>query len=113
MSWAVRLAYVLLAIFVVGMITTGEGYLKSPFLTAVMGLLLVEAVLFVPAILIGIALRKRKEVRAGYTTVTNEFPQVDQIDPKTGRVVRLAGEQTLNQSEYTERMGLIRAAIRK
>lgn len=101
----------LLLVLLVGMLIRGSGYWGSPILMTVVALLLIDAIFFIPGVLIRLSVRKRREVRAGYTTVTNQYPEVDQIDPKTGRIVRLAGEETLNRDEYLSRIGLIREAI--
>lgn len=107
-EWAAYLGGVLLAVLIVGMLVTGKGYGETGFLVLIMLAILIDALIFVPILLVASHLRKRAEVRAGYTTVTNQFPEVDQIDPQSGRVVRLAGEDTLNRDQYLERLGKIR-----
>lgn len=101
----------LLLVLVVGMIATGQGYAETPVLVGAMLLLLMDAIILAPAVVIALHVRKSSEVRAGYTTVTNQYPEVDQIDPNSGYVVRLAGEETLSRGEYFERIRLIREAV--
>ena len=74
-------------------------------------LLSLEGLIWVPVVIGRMLFRRRREVRAGYTTITNEFLEVDQVDPKTGHVVRLAGEELLGRAEYRHRIKLIRAAV--
>lgn len=38
-------------------------------------------------------IRQRREVRAGYTTVFDAWRNVEQVDDRTGHVIRLANEQ--------------------
>ncbi|MDR7382218.1 hypothetical protein [Promicromonospora iranensis] len=109
LEWGSNIGLVFLAILVVGMLIRGSGYGGSPTLTIVMALILLD-VFYLGTVVLRIN-RKKREVSSGYTTVTNEFPHVDQIDPKTGRIVRLAGEETLNRDEYLRRTDLIREVI--
>lgn len=92
------------------MFVRGSGYGASPFLSVVMGLILLNVV-YLAIVVLRLSMRKRREVRAGYTTVTNQYPEVDQIDPKTGRVVRIAGEVLLTREEYLRRVDLVHRAI--
>lgn len=71
-------------------------------------LLVVHGVVIAPAVVISLEIKKRREVKNGYTTLTNQFEHVDQIDPKTRQIVRLAGEEPLMREEYLERIRLIR-----
>jgi hypothetical protein len=72
-----------------------------------MALVLLD-VLYLGVVVIWLSVRKRRELRAGYTTVTNQYPDVDQVDPRTGHVVRLAVEEPLSRPEYLRRISLIR-----
>lgn len=110
LEWGSNVGLILLAILVVGMLVRGSGYGGSRILTVVMMLILLD-VFYLGIVVVRMSVRKRREVRAGYTTVTNEFPRVDQIDPTTGRIIRLAGEETLDRDEYLRRMTLIREVI--
>jgi hypothetical protein len=96
-----------MVILVTGMLLRGSGYGGSPFLTGVMVLVLLD-ILYLVFIVVWSSIRKRREVRAGYTTVANQYREVEQIDPKTGRIVRLAGEELLTRDEYLRRVALIR-----
>lgn len=108
MEYGSNAGLALLGILLVGMIASGAGYVASPVLSIVMVLILADVFLFLTPVTISEAVRRRNELRAGYATVTNQYQQVDQIDPKTARVVRLAGEDLLNREEYLERIGRIR-----
>lgn len=81
----------------------------GPFMVSLLLLLALHAVVIAPAVVISLEIKKRREVRKGYTTLTNQFGHVDQIDPKTHRIVRLAGEDLLMREEYLERIKLIRS----
>lgn len=108
MTWLNRLVFALLAVLVGGMLLRGgQGYANSAVLTFVMLALVLDVVSIVVLVIV-FESRKRRELRMGYTTVTNQYPQVDQIDPKSGQVVRLAGEDILTREEYLERIRLIR-----
>lgn len=48
------------------------------------------------------------EIRAGYTTKRSEHPKLSQVDPRTNRVIRRAGESFLDPDEYRRRLGLVR-----
>ncbi|MFI8525662.1 hypothetical protein ACIGB8_14510 [Promicromonospora sukumoe] len=108
--WGSNLGLVLMAILVAGMLIRGSGYGGSPFLTGVMALVLLD-VLYLLIVVIWSSVRKRRELRAGYTTVTNQYPDVDQVDPSTGHAVRLAGEEPLSRPEYLRRISLIREVL--
>lgn len=101
----------LLAILIVGMLLQGSGYASSPLLIVVMALILGDIFLFLTPVVISESVRRRRELNAGYVTVVNRSSQVDQIDPGTGRVVRLAGEDLLTREEYLERIRMIREEI--
>ena len=90
-----------------------DGPVPDLFFAAIMLILLLDAVAYVPVVYVRLLARKKNEVRAGYTTVTNEFPQVGQVDPQTGRIVRVAGEDCLMRQEYLRRIVLIRESIRE
>jgi len=105
---AAYLGAALLVVLIIGMILTGKGYAETGFLVVIMLAILLDALVFVPVLLFVSHLRKRAEVRAGYTTITNQFPGVDQIDPQTGHLVRLAGEDLLNRDQYRDRILKIR-----
>lgn len=111
MTWAVRVGFVLLGILVIVILLPDAVGGKALFLFIVLFLLLLEGLIWVPVTIGRMLVRRRREVSAGYTTVTNEFSQVDQIDPRTGRVVRLAGEGLLGPVEYQRRIKLIRESV--
>lgn len=104
--WGVGIGLSLLAVLVAGMLIRGSGYGGSPFLTVVMVMILLDAG-FLNWVAIWVQVKKRREARAGYTTVMNERPDLEQIDPRTGRVVRLAGEPFLSRQEHLRRITLI------
>jgi hypothetical protein len=63
--------------------------------------------LIVPSTLVFIVLRigalaslpnEKAEVRVGYTTLPNKYANLEQLDPKTGAVLRAAGEPYLRKS---------------
>lgn len=62
---------------------------------------------FLNWVAIWVQVKKHREARAGYTTVMNERPDLEQIDPRTGWVVRLAGEPFLSRQEHLRRITLI------
>lgn len=108
--WGVGIGLALLAVLVVGMLIRGSGYGSSPFLTGVMVAILLDAA-FLNWVAIWVQVKKRREARAGYTTVMNEKPDLEQVDSQTGRVIRLAGEPLLERQEHLRRIGLIREAV--
>lgn len=87
----------------------GQGYASSVVLTFVM-LALVLDVICIVVLVVVFASRRSRELRMGYTTVTNQYPHVDQVDPKSGQIVRLAGEGLLDREEYLRRMRRINEA---
>jgi hypothetical protein len=107
--WGTGIGLALLVVLVVGMLVRGAGYGGSPFLATVMAAILLDAV-FLNCVVIWVQVKKRREARAGYATVMNERQDLDQIDPATGRVVRLAGEPFLGRAEHSRRIAMIRAA---
>lgn len=108
--WAVWPGLLLLAIVMIGMLITGKGYGEVQFLTVVMGMFLATVAYAVVTGFIA-QMRRSEEKRAGYTTTTNEFPHLPQIDPRTKRIVRLAGEPLLSREQYQDRIRLINEAI--
>jgi hypothetical protein len=65
--------------------------------------------LIVPAVVITFGLRvgsltglphEKAETRAGYTTLRRKYPNLQQLDPKTGAVLRRAGEPYLPRSPF-------------
>jgi hypothetical protein len=64
-------------------------------------------ILFIPGIIVSFALqlstlagfpREKAEVTAGYTTLPHKYPNLEQLDPSTGAVLRAAGEPYLPRS---------------
>lgn len=108
--WAVWPTLVLLAIVMIGMLVTGKGYAEAPVLTVVMGMFL-ASVAYLLFAGFRAQVRRSEEKRAGCTTATNEFPHLPQIDPRTKRIVRLAGEPLLSREQYQDRIRLIDEAI--
>lgn len=54
---------------------------------------------------------ERRESEAGYTTNWIFYqPQIDLVDPRTGLVVRAAGDPQITKAEYRSRIKAIRAA---
>jgi hypothetical protein len=109
--WGVPPLLVLLFVFAVGIMIRGEGYGGSIFLTSVMVLILVDVAFLAVVGGFWFGFRRAEEVRAGYTTLANEFPHVPQVDPTTGMVIRLAGESLLSREERRERIRVMQAAI--
>ncbi len=60
-------------------------------------------VAFVIVTAIGEPVQRRREVRAGYTTVGNSYQFVEQRDPKTGAVIRAAGAPFTTNDDGPER----------
>lgn len=95
----------------VGMAVAGVGYGASPVIAvffvlwgvfgcAVAGLNLYMHFRVVP-----------REVRAGYTTGYRIHKEVDYVDPDTGHVLRVAGEEFLKTDERRRREALVAEAI--
>jgi hypothetical protein len=91
-----------------GMHILDSGWGGHSVLILIVVMLGVDAFIYVPAVTAGLIVRRRGELRAGYTTLIGEFPDVDLVDPETGRVVRMAGEERLPQQKYEERLRLVR-----
>ncbi|MFE7505879.1 alkylphosphonate utilization protein [Promicromonospora sp. NPDC057488] len=53
------------------------------------------------------------ELRAGYTTVFVTPDRVPHVDPRSNRVIRLAGEPALDRAEHRRRLGLARESARR
>jgi hypothetical protein len=49
------------------------------------------------------AVLDKRETRAGYTTAIGLHRALDQVEPKSGRIIRRAGEPLLTRREYFER----------
>jgi len=45
----------------------------------------------------------KRETRAGYTTAISLHRALDQVEPKSGKIIRRAGEPFLTRREYFER----------
>ncbi|GGM15167.1 hypothetical protein ACFQBY_05295 [Promicromonospora citrea] len=108
--WGVGIGLVLLVILVGGMLVRGAGYGGSWFLTAIVIAILLDAA-FLNWLAIWVQVKKRREFRAGYTTLMNEKPELDQVDPDSGHVIRVAGEPFLVREEHLRRIRLIREVI--
>ncbi|MFE7505355.1 hypothetical protein [Promicromonospora sp. NPDC057488] len=54
--------------------------------------------------------KEAREFYAGYTTLRGVHPAVDQVDPRSGRVIRVAGEPFLTRDEHDSRTALVRQA---
>jgi hypothetical protein len=100
---------------VVAMIVTVVLAVRAPwtsvgrFTPIVMGLLCV-AVLDMLTGAVGSLVQLLREERAGYTTLSTPFmPQLDQVDPRSGKVVRRSGEPLPKHREYVERRARLRA----
>ncbi|MFI2485715.1 PhnA domain-containing protein [Promicromonospora kroppenstedtii] len=53
------------------------------------------------------------ELRAGYTTAYRTPDRVPYVDPRSNRVIRLAGEPELDRDEHRRRLALAREAARR
>lgn len=111
---AVALFFALTLIFVIGMAVRGTGYQGSPFLTVV---ILLMGVFGISAGVCNVSVAYwvgPAEARAGYTTKRGDHQNLSQVDPRTNRVLRMAGEPFLDPDEYRRRLALIReAAVRE
>lgn len=94
-----------------GMAVRGDGYSGSTVLTSLMGMLGVSAIVATVSNLMLHYWAVRREVRAGYITGHRLHREVDYVDTKTGRVIRLAGEDFLDPEERRRRVRLIREAV--
>ena len=95
------------AVLLLGMLFTGDGYGSSSFLISVMALLCVDAlILFASQILS--SWKGRAEKNSGYTTFRDEM-DFDEVDHKSGQIVRMAGEPFLSSQERLARIDKIRA----
>jgi hypothetical protein len=103
-------AIALLVALFAGMLITGQVYLESPVLL-VLAILSAVSGSYIVFTGIWLGFKRAEEKRAGYTTLANEFPHLPQIDPRTKRVVRLAGEPLLSREQYQERIRLINEAV--
>jgi uncharacterized Zn ribbon protein len=57
--------------------------------------------------------RRTAELRAGYTTLFRTPVRVPYVDPRSDRVVRLAGEPALGPDEHRRRLALARESARR
>ncbi|WP_423461985.1 PhnA domain-containing protein [Promicromonospora sp. MS192] len=53
---------------------------------------------------------QNSELRAGYTTSADGPARVPRVDPRSNRVIRLAGEERLDRTELRRRLALVRQA---
>ncbi|MFC7023537.1 hypothetical protein ACFQHV_10355 [Promicromonospora thailandica] len=96
-----------------GMAVAGVGYRVSPVLTVVfviwgsLGCVVVGLNLYMHIRVIP------REVRAGYTTGYRIHKEVDYVDPDTGHVLRVAGEEFLKTDERRRREALVAEAVDK
>ena len=54
--------------------------------------------------------RVKQEARMGYTTCYLQPAELDEVDWKTGRVIRLASEPRLSREEFRARVAAVRSA---
>ncbi|WP_138944971.1 hypothetical protein [Plantibacter sp. M259] len=52
--------------------------------------------------------REAEELSAGYTTLSVVHPDVPQLDPRTGAIIRLPGEAALTRKLWRERVAAVR-----
>jgi hypothetical protein len=106
--WMLRLAaceVVLCVALVLAALANQAGMLAAPLLFVVVGLFAVNALVACVLWAVG-EIRQRREVRAGYTTVFDAWKSVDQVDDRTGQVIRLANEQVGAGEVKTRRRAL-------
>lgn len=114
-KWAQRMTTLslagplLIAVLISGMAITGGGYVESPFLVTVMGLLIADAAGALIA-LWQMLRAERRERLMGYTS-TRAHIDLPEVDVLTGHVVRIAGEGPLSREERMRRIGAIRGRI--
>ena len=93
--WMLRLAaceVVLCVALLLAVLANQAGMLATPLFRVVIGLFAVNALAVCAFWAVG-EIRQRREVRAGYTTVFDAWRSVDQVDDRTGQVIRLANER--------------------
>ena len=61
------------------------------------------AVAYMLAILL-LRLQREREIQTGYTTLRKGFPDLDMVDPRTGVVLRRAGDPDLTPTQLHERL---------
>lgn len=94
-----------------GMAIAGVGYGASPILT---GLFVAWGVGGIASAVLNLLLHcwvVPREVRAGYTTGYRVHQEVDYVDPRTGYVLRVAGEPFLAPEERRRREALVADVI--
>lgn len=96
---------ILLAILFTGMALSGSGYGESPFLVAVVGLLVVDAISALVAFLGTLRVERRERLR-GYTS-TREHLELLEVDISTGYAMRMPGEKPLSREERNRRVETI------
>lgn len=104
-------ASILITVVFAGMLVLDTGYANSPVLTALMGVFGAD-VLAAVVVVVWASLKSRAEVRTGYTTRADAHPEVDQIDPRTNKVIRMAGEPLLTPALWRTRMDAVRRGRR-
>ncbi|MBL0885892.1 hypothetical protein [Myceligenerans indicum] len=96
--------------FLVGLLAREAGYVVWTFLTPILVLVGISGVVAVGSELwmqFGV---EPREIRAGYTTVGGHV-EIAQVDPRSNRVIRLAGENLDDDPDVRrERLVLVRAA---
>ena len=55
--------------------------------------------------------QKDRECAAGYTTSGMGYPNLEQVDPATGLIVRAAGEPLLTRQEHRARVQAFKATL--
>lgn len=94
--------------FGIGLAIRGRGYEGSAVLTVLLVVIVLSALYYVSS---SIALRRRlkQEARAGYTTSRSQAVGLEEVDWKTGRVIRLGTEPRISRDELKRRRAAVRA----
>lgn len=77
--------------------------LKVPLLSTAVPMML-ACVAFYVVLSAAVYLQRNRELAAGYTTLRVGYRDVDQVDPRTGYVLRAAGEDVLSDEELEARL---------
>jgi len=93
----------------IGMAVRGAGYGDSPVLAASLIAMMLSGIGFI-IYSVRFGRRLKAEARAGYTTCVGQAENLDEVDWKTARVIRLGTEHPMDRAERRKRTAAVRAA---
>ena len=106
---ALSVGFVCMILFIIGITVRGYGYDGSPILTTLL-VIVVLSIVYHSVFDILYRRRLKQEARAGYTTCGAQPDELEEVDWKTGRVIRLGSEPRLSRKALYVRVAAVRSA---